>query len=410
MKRYLVAAPDPNDTRRLAEALLGWASTRERPRHRNEGLRVARAHHALEVVALAMERSYDAILVDPTLVGLTQALLLERMRQHAPQQRVPIFLVCPRGRYLGARDMGVRRFGVAGFAEPPHTRARVAALLEAARRSRRLLLIDEDPARGDAIARAATVAGYVVHREPSPAQAVAALPRFGPDVIASTAGGVDPELASVVEQYRTRHPLPVLLYGPLAAPTPEVGGLADSAMPTPLSPREIADRVAALVGPATTGLRVREEEARPPADFAGAPSQTVLHMEAPNLEHTPHESTERLPAPNIHPGRAPRVPCRVAVRMRRGRVSWAAETLNLSHGGALLTGTAPPPGDEPVEVELRIPEHDAPVRARARIVWTAAAGESEINYGVRFTSQPPEDRAVLNDYLQRVAGMVFVPP
>jgi type IV pilus assembly protein PilZ len=76
--------------------------------------------------------------------------------------------------------------------------------------------------------------------------------------------------------------------------------------------------------------------------------------------------------------------------------------LNVSEGGVFVRSDRPLPLDADVDLVLTLPTGYT-VQARGRVVWnhdlTKEAPQGMGGSGIRFVDMPPEDRALLHDYV-----------
>jgi len=92
--------------------------------------------------------------------------------------------------------------------------------------------------------------------------------------------------------------------------------------------------------------------------------------------------------------------------------AWRALTKDVSGSGmSFVTDEALEPGT-PLEIEMRLPDHDSPIRVIAGVVWMRSVKEPKHMYehfsmeiGVKFVSLSPQDQKLLTQY-----GTLNAPP
>ncbi|MDD5439272.1 MAG: PilZ domain-containing protein [Candidatus Omnitrophica bacterium] len=72
---------------------------------------------------------------------------------------------------------------------------------------------------------------------------------------------------------------------------------------------------------------------------------------------------------------------------------------DISKDGVRLSGYNPLPQGSRIELEMKIPGDNMPIIASGEIAWTAHVGETNYDYGVRFTKIENYDRARLLGYV-----------
>ena len=78
-------------------------------------------------------------------------------------------------------------------------------------------------------------------------------------------------------------------------------------------------------------------------------------------------------------------------------------TTNINEGGMFVETEAPPPLDAIVQLQIRLPEMDHPIKLGGRVAWVSdGKGEAPPGMGVEFQEMTPQLRATINDLVRRL--------
>ncbi|NQS99912.1 MAG: PilZ domain-containing protein [Candidatus Omnitrophica bacterium] len=76
---------------------------------------------------------------------------------------------------------------------------------------------------------------------------------------------------------------------------------------------------------------------------------------------------------------------------------------NISEGGLCLIASSQLLANTPLQLEIKIPDLNAPIRALGRVIWqrpTAGKSENEIETGIEFTGISDFDRFNIKRYIK----------
>ena len=78
-------------------------------------------------------------------------------------------------------------------------------------------------------------------------------------------------------------------------------------------------------------------------------------------------------------------------------------TTNINEGGMFVETETPPPLDSTVQLQIRLPELQSPIKLGGRVAWVSdGKGEAPPGMGVEFQDLTPQIRATINDLVRRL--------
>ena len=78
-------------------------------------------------------------------------------------------------------------------------------------------------------------------------------------------------------------------------------------------------------------------------------------------------------------------------------------TTNINEGGMFVETETPPPLDATVQLQIRLPDLQNPIKLGGRVAWVSdGKGEGPPGMGVEFQDLTPQLRATINDLVRRL--------
>jgi uncharacterized protein (TIGR02266 family) len=78
-------------------------------------------------------------------------------------------------------------------------------------------------------------------------------------------------------------------------------------------------------------------------------------------------------------------------------------TTNINEGGMFVETETPPPLDATVQLQIRLPDLQTPIKLGGRVAWVSdGKGEGPPGMGVEFQDLTPQIRATINDLVRRL--------
>ena len=78
-------------------------------------------------------------------------------------------------------------------------------------------------------------------------------------------------------------------------------------------------------------------------------------------------------------------------------------TTNINEGGMFVETETPPPLDAIVQVQIRLPDLQNPIKLGGRVAWVSdGKGESPPGMGIEFQDLTPQVRTTINDLVRRL--------
>jgi uncharacterized protein (TIGR02266 family) len=78
-------------------------------------------------------------------------------------------------------------------------------------------------------------------------------------------------------------------------------------------------------------------------------------------------------------------------------------TMNINEGGMFIETENTPPLDSMVQLQIRLPDLERPIKLGGRVAWVSdGKGGSPAGMGVEFQDLTPELRATINDLVRRL--------
>src|SRR5258705_11853713 len=79
-------------------------------------------------------------------------------------------------------------------------------------------------------------------------------------------------------------------------------------------------------------------------------------------------------------------------------------TTNINEGGMFIETETPPPLDAVVQVQVRLPDLERPIKIGGRVAWVSdGKSGAPSGMGIEFHDLMPELRATINDPVRRLA-------